>query len=238
MSKLHVSLDDTKGIFKAIRDGEKKSIFETRTLSFLQELHLKYDTEFTLYCTYADADYQLEDVTEIYRDEFMKHSKWLHFGFHCFRESDEISKQDLDQFVSNFTKFEEQIRRVTGQEEIGSILRLHGFQGNKMICSFLKEIGVQILLASDDERRNYFLDERQNHLLQTQRRVYDESLNIEFVKSCIRLEDAEDIMQDLIFRKREEDAIIPVFTHEWQMDYSEIRDKLEACCKWGAENNV
>lgn len=238
MSKLHVSLDDTKGIFKAISEGKLKSIFETRTLSFLQKLHLKYGTEFTLYCTYADSIYKLENVTEIYRKEFIEHSHWLHFGFHCFRESDEISKQDLNQFVLNFNQFQKQMWRITGQETNCSILRLHGFQGSKMICSFLKERGVQIFLGSDDDRQNYYLDEGQNESLKIKRRLYDGNLNIEFVKSCNRLEVAEDIMRELTFRKNEDDVLIPIFTHEWQMDNSEIREKLENCCKWGAENNV
>lgn len=237
MSSLHISLDDTKGIFKALLSEEYKSIFETRTLSFLQKLHLKYGSEFTLYCSYRDWSYQLSDVSDRYREEFESENTWLHFGFHCFDERAQLKNVELHQFISQFSLFEKQIERIVGQKDCATILRLHGFQGNKEILSFLKEKGVTIFLSSDDERQNYYLDENQNYILQNDRRFYDKDMNIEFVRSCVRLENANTIIEDLNFRKQRNDNLIPVYTHEWQMDNQEVRERLELCCEWGVEKS-
>ena len=46
MYNLHISLDDTKGIFKALSSGTFQSIFDTRTLNFLRRMHQLYGTKF------------------------------------------------------------------------------------------------------------------------------------------------------------------------------------------------
>ena len=227
MSRLHISLYDNKGIFKVLSLGKVNSIFETRTLYFLKKMHEEYGSVFDLYCTYSDGEYNLGKVPDCYMNEFMENASWLRFGFHCYNEREE-NKEDISDFKVHYEKFNIEIERVTGQ-----IIRIHGFKGNKEICDFLRKSGVKTLLASDDSRMNYYLDEVRNGKLLKERHLYDDVLGIEFVTSCVRLENAKDIIYEINKRYDMGDLLIPVFTHEWQMDREDIRNKLELCCKWG-----
>lgn len=232
MSRLHISLDDTKGIFKVLSLGKVSSIFETRTLDFLKEMHEEYGSVFDLYCTYSDGEYNLGKVLDDYADEFMENASWLRFGFHCYNEREE-NKEDISDFKVHYEKFNIEIERVTGQINFPKILRIHGFKGNKEICDFLRKSGVKTLLASDDSRMNYYLDEVRNGKLLKERHLHDDVLDIDFVTSCVRLENAKDIIYEIDKRYDMGDLLIPVFTHEWQMDREDVRNKLELCCKWG-----
>lgn len=68
MGRLHISLDDVKGIFKVLAEDSMDSIFETRTLAFLNKMHELYGMQIGLFCTYQDGNFSLEKVSEkIYR---------------------------------------------------------------------------------------------------------------------------------------------------------------------------
>ncbi len=236
MKILHISLDDTKGIFKAVCSNKMDSIFETRTLSFLKEMHIKYDAVFTLFCTYSDGAYEMSKVSDAYINEFKENSGWLRFGFHCYREDYEYIADSAEEFMKYYEMFQAQTARITGQAEPVKILRLHGFQGSLEMCRFLKEKGTAALLAADDGRNSYYLNEKENEDLRNLNYFYDKMTGLEFVKSCTRLENSTDVIQELDERKKGGGNLIPVFTHEWQMDRADIREKFELCCKWGVEN--
>ena len=57
MGRLHISLDDVKGIFKVLAEDSMDSIFETRTLAFLNKMHELYGMQIGLFCTYQDGNF-------------------------------------------------------------------------------------------------------------------------------------------------------------------------------------
>ena len=81
----------------------------------------------------------------------------------------------------HYEKFNIEIERVTGQINFPKILRIHGFKGNKEICDFLRKSGVKTLLASDDSRMNYYLDEVRNGKLLKERHLYDDRYRICYI---------------------------------------------------------
>ena len=236
MSEIHISIDDVKGIFKALIKESPSSVFETRTLAFLRDMHRKYGTTFTLYCTYQHDGYSLSGVTDKYRDEFISNSDWLKFGFHCYDEADDYSKAETDDFARKYNSFITEIKRVTGQNEELTALRIHGFAGNEDVCRVLWANGVEVLFASDDNRSNYYLTEQQNSNLNNKLQIFDAATGLKFYKSCTRLEKADEL-GEVIRRYRELQVdYVPVFTHEWLLDDAEIRGKLETICK--AETSI
>lgn len=72
MRQMYISLDDVKGIFKALISEKYNSIFETRTLNFLRAMHELYGVEVYLFCTYKDGKFSLENVSDRYMEEFRK----------------------------------------------------------------------------------------------------------------------------------------------------------------------
>lgn len=231
MCRISISLDDVKGIFRTLVNEELNSIFETRTLKFLKELHDKYGTSFELFCTYSHKDYCLANMTEKYKNEFKSNSDWLKFGFHCFEEDSAISDMCSTEFEMMFVDFIKHLNRVTGQDICLKQLRLHGFNGTKEICRILRKHGVVTLLASDDNRKNYYLNSKKNALLFEEGIYFDKEEDIRFVSSCVRLENNENIMNQISNKIDNKIDLIPIFTHEWQMDNETVRKRMEECCR-------
>ncbi len=231
MSEIHISIDDVKGIFKALINESFSSVFETRMLSFLREIHKDYGAIFTLYCTYQDAGYSLSKVSDKYRDEFIGNSDWLKFGFHCYDEADDYNNEKENEFRNKFCMFMEELDRVTGQANTPTSLRIHGFSGNEDICRFLKNRGVTVLFSSDDNRQNYYLTNQQNAILNKELHFCDEKTGLLFYKSCTRLEDMDDQNKEIKKYKERNVKYIPIFSHEWLMDSVNVRCKIENICK-------
>lgn len=82
--QLHFSIDDTIKIFQDLTQNEKEyeSIFENSILNFLWECHQKFGLKVSLYCYYEEGNFDLSTVPDTYREEFLKNSDWLQFGFH------------------------------------------------------------------------------------------------------------------------------------------------------------
>lgn len=152
MGRLHISLDDVKGIFKVLAEDSMDSIFETRTLAFLNKMHELYGMQIGLFCTYQDGNFSLEKVSEKYVDEFRRNQNWLTFGFHCYDENLTYDRDNLNDFQRHFDRFQKQIRRITGQKNTVDALRLHSFGGSLENCRFLREKGVKTLFTADDDR--------------------------------------------------------------------------------------
>ncbi len=238
MCKFHFSLDDVKGIFKALIEDNPDSIFETRTLGFLEKMHELYDIEIDLYCTYQHYWYCMKNVSDRYKKQFLDNG-WINFGFHCFDEERSICDYS-ENFEDEYGRFENDIYRITGQNDSGKVLRLHGFEGSKGICMFLKNKGMQYLLGADTNRNSYFLDKSANLRLQNELMYHDDNTGIDFIRSCTRLEDVKDAsfseFDKEIRRYYDKRAdLIPIYTHEWQLDKSEIRNLFENCCSISME---
>lgn len=232
MNDINISLDDVKGIFKVLSGGNMESIFETRSLAFLQQMHDRYDTRFILFCTCKDGNYALEKVPEKYLEEFLENADWLQFGFHCFEESDNYETENLQDFMVKLEYYAINIRRCTGQNGFPAVIRLHGFKGNRDIIGALRDRGVRIFFTSDDRRQNYYLNEEQCRELETNRKYYDANMDVSFIKSCTRLENSDEIVNELKRGMKFGKRVLPVFTHEWQMDREDIREKIRQCCKY------
>lgn len=240
MCKLHFSLDDVKGVFKALIEENPDSIFETRTLGFLEKMHELYNIDIDLYCTYQDRWYCLEDVPDRYRDEF-QNNNWLHFGYHCHDENLHIADYAYS-FGEKYRCFENALFNVTGQEKCGPVLRLHGFEGPQEVCMFLKKAGIDYLLGADVYRNCYYLNEDIMKLLQNNLSYFDRNTGLNFVRSCTILEN----VKEMKFSELEKEiglyldmqcSIIPIFTHEWQLDRVEVRKLFERCCIMSIEVN-
>ena len=60
MGRLHISLDDVKGIFKVLAEDSMDSIFETRTLAFLNKMHELYGMQIGLFCTVIPDQFRIK----------------------------------------------------------------------------------------------------------------------------------------------------------------------------------
>lgn len=233
MCRVHISLDDVKGIFKALSAETYDSIFDARTLKYLKSMHDLYGVEIHLFCTYRDEKYSIENVPDRYVHEFRKNLDWLKFGFHCYEEKSVYNEKDIIDFKYYFNKFQKQIKRITAQQESVTELRIHGFWGNKEIVRYLQKNGVTTLFTADDDRSSYYLDYSAEEILKTKGTYFDSQTRIKFVRSITRMENATDIVAEIQDKMELGWDTIAIFTHEWQMDCEDVRRKFEKCCALG-----
>lgn len=232
-AKMHFSIDDTKGIFKALaQNTAMSSIFDTRALGFLRKLHNSYGTEFTLLCMYQSKEFKLPEVPEIWKKEFLMNKDWLHFGFHSIDENSDYSEASAEEIRRDYNKLIKELSRITGEFRFDSMIRLHGFSGSINACRELKRIGINCLFTADDDRCSYFLNDDECSIVNDEGIYNDRLTNLKFCRSLTRLELSDHPVQELERAKDSQWELLSVFTHEWQLDRDVIRQKLEECCAW------
>lgn len=232
-TSIHISIDDVKGIFKFLSKEQPKSIFDTRTLNFLRELHVLYGAEFTLYCTMTDTGYEFCDFTDVYLHEFKKNIDWLHFGFHCYSEYEDVTLISVEEFSKRFVRFYDNVLRITGQSTPPDALRLHRFLGTQDICRYLKNSGVETLLTADDDRISYCLSEEEKKYINQNGELFCDRIQMIFRRSCTRLENTKDIIAEISKLKNAGWNRFYVFTHEIAVDRVCVRKEMIKCCKYG-----
>lgn len=231
--RVHVSLDDTKGCFKYLAaHPDTESIFDTRVLGFLKELHDEYGTGFTLLCIYKSGDFTLDQVSDRYQKEFLENRDWLHFGFHAYEENRDYSRAGAEQIQEEYQITMKHLKRITGADSFSKIIRLHRFAGNLEVCRALKELGIRCLLTADDERLSYYLETGLCRTVRQCGSYRDQEEGICFCRSLPRLEHCQNPAADMQMADEQGYPLISVFTHEWQMDRDEIKNRMRECCIW------
>lgn len=229
---MHISIDDVKGVFKALSARKLNSIFDTRTLGFLKTMHEKYNAEFDLYCTYTKGEYLFADLIDRYQKEFKENSAWLRFGMHCYSEQEDRGNY---LFVDDIDLFLRELNRITGQGKMSQFLRTHRFLGDREYCKALAEKGVSYLLTADDNRISYYLNEESTAILKEKGCWHDNETGIDFIKTAFRLENINNVHEEIMEYRKRKYPIIAIFTHECLMDSIDIRNKMEICCKYSME---
>lgn len=231
--KVHIFLDDTKGIFKYLAQQKGAcSIFDTRTLRFLRELHESFGVEFTMGCIYQSGNFTLEDVPEDYWREFSVNEEWLHMGFHSFDEEKDYAGVGMEETIYDYRCMMEQLQRITGMTEWAKVITMHKFAGSIEACRALHKMGIEGLVAADDSRMSYYLKAEAEEKLKQYGMVYDEKEDIRFYRALSRLENNPDIIGEINRAMEMDWEYIAVFTHEWQMDRADIRKRMYECCEW------
>lgn len=219
---IHISIDDTITVFKDITDNSDKynSIFDNEMLNFFKLMHNKYGAVFSLYCYYEDGDFNLSQCTDKFADEFAENSNWLKIGFHNLSGEGNLSDAKGEEAENDYQKVITQLIRITGSENcIDKIIRLQNFSGNKEAIDAINntENGIIGLLTADDDRLSYYLDETRNTYIDKHDTLEDD--NLYFVSTDLRLENTWNPYGDLVSISKDENQnkVIEVFTHEWQM---------------------
>lgn len=233
MPRVQISFDDVKGFFKyLVAHPDVESIFHTRFLGLLGELHEEYGTEFTLFCMCNSGEFSLHQVPDKYRGEFMAHADWLHLGFHAWDENSDYQNATKEQMIAEYEETMRELTRITGINIFSDLIRLHGFSGSREACRALKTKGVNKLLTADDGRVSYYLTEEECEEVCRKGGLKELSEGMEFYPSVQRLELCENPVQQLDMALEKGWQIISVFTHEWQMDEPCVQERLRECCRW------
>lgn len=233
----HLSFDDTIFLFKDLKENDYDSIFDNPTLSWYKNLHDKYGIKISCYVFYEYKDFNLSQVSDKYRREFMENSSWLRFGFHTINE---YTNYQSNEILLDYEKTINELERIVGSEAIDNIVRLHMFQGSYeeiRKISRLKNQPVIGLLTSDDCRQNYYLDDNENSYIYSHDEYFDKRNRLLFIRTDFRTENVENIDEEINeLSDTNQLGDLVVFSHEW-MQSDENKEKIEMICKYAAEND-
>lgn len=244
---VHFSLDDFILSFKDITENSKKydSIFDNKLFGHMKSLHDEYGIVFSCYCFYETEDFTLSDVTDKFAEEFFKNADWLKFGFHGHNGDTKYDQSKPDDAQNDYEQVINQLLRITGTDAcIDRVPRIHYYAGNEesLAAMINTQDGLQGLLTADDDRQSYYLDQNAEDNLDRQDMYYDSNHQLCFYTTDFRLEKVNDVSEALdqfqSLSNRDQDNILIVFTHEWQLTSKKSGWKMNKLLNVIAEQSV
>lgn len=228
--KVHFSIDDVFGSLRWLARNKCKSdeLYKSSTFEFINSLHKKYDAEVTLYCLCQDDGFTLRDVPDTWRDEFVRNSDWLKFGFHCNDYDSNYNSCSVEEFEYQYDEFVNQIIRIAGPDCLSDTLRLHFFSGNEDIRKYLSEKGIKILLCADDSRVSYGLSKDINNSVIENWNYIDTEMNMEYCRTLFRIEKMDDIkvIESYWEKCNKFEKAFTFFTHEVHLSNDDIKKRI------------
>lgn len=128
---VHFSVDDVLKSFGYLERINAVSIYESFVFSTLRDIHVRYNIPIDVYCMYKSGDCILSNISDRWKRELYETRDWLRFGFHAYSDDSNYNYVTEKEFEKQYTDFSREIKRITGQEELSEIIRLHYFSGNK-----------------------------------------------------------------------------------------------------------
>lgn len=232
---IHFSVDDWFEVFQELAKSEYKSIFEDNRLLFMKKIHEEEGAIFSCFCFFENANhsFSLEDVPNRFADEFSENSNWLKFGFHGLNKDSLYKTTDYETAKDDYYRVIKELYRITGSKNcIDTFPRIHFYSASLNACMAWKAgyFGIIGLLTSEDDRKNYYLDFFQNNQIKKKKFFFDNSTNISFCRTAMRLENEGDVTSRLIQLNRCDKPLI-IFTHESYLGNLSIQNKFKECAE-------
>ncbi len=246
---IHLSVDDTFEIFKDLARNAMyySSIFENPYLHFLEMLHTQYGLVASMYCFTEEGDFSLSNVPDIFCPDFTKSADWLKWGFHGRSRNSRYQYACGRKAQKDYSFAIRELLRITGSARCIDVApRLHFFAGTweciRAMCQ--SDHGLKGLFSADDDRLSYYLDATQSKLLKDYGLYYDQTMELFFFSTDIRLENIQSIakeranMEYCLFEKGRKNNGLHVFTHENRLANEEICQKIIDLCVFAQERSI
>ena len=114
-------IDDNVFLFTDLAKQRPKSAFDHFYLKALKKIHDKYGFKLTLNCFYRndhDKSFTLDQMPDIWKQEFIDNSDWLKFSFHAKSEFPDrpYLESSAEEFGKDFDDVYNEIVRFAGKE--------------------------------------------------------------------------------------------------------------------------
>ncbi|TLQ49273.1 hypothetical protein FEZ33_01165 [Ruoffia tabacinasalis] len=154
---MHISIDDTFSVLKdlTINASSYATLFDHADFAFMKSMHEQYGAVFSLYLfNQVNGDsFNLEAMTNKFKQEFSENSHWLKLGYHSDAEDTYANTLTDSALVANVKSVYAQIQRFASKDNIDLIPRFGFFSVNKSGLAALKAQGLIMgALTADDAR--------------------------------------------------------------------------------------
>lgn len=234
---IHFSIDDFIIVFEDLTINESiyNSIFDNSTLAWMKKMNNQYGVTFTCYVYFEKTNFNLDNCTRKFCEEFNENSDWLRFGFHSINENT-IYGNSQQNIISDYEKTIDCLCEIVSEDSIDNIIRLHGFQGTESEISELMRVTrepIVGLLTADDDRKSYYLDTQENDYIYSHDIYFDEELRLFFISTDCRIEFIGSVAEKVEEFKGEawnnQLSYLELFTHEWILNDVQ-KQKIEEFC--------
>ncbi len=255
---MHISFDEVEYSLMNLATSEYDSIYEEPFFAWMRELHETYGAKFSLY-TYTSVLTEHGSTLEKYQKEFADAKDWLKFGLHAEEKNMDFSAYTAEQGAAAWDRFVKEVVQITGtQDSVDRMPRLYTFAGSAEALTGMKDAtnGALGFLSADDDRSSYYLDAATNQYLYTNDYYIDQTNDLVFVATDLRLDWFEsDFTSQNAYRKPTKESAYEelklryqdeayedsrysyiVFGHEWQFynedGFIEEKDAGEIWKSW------
>ena len=258
--KYRFALDDNIWFLQNINENKDvfKSIFEDPYLNLLKSIHDKHNSKFHVniyYETPRHGGFNLSQMTDKFKDEFIANSNWLRFSFHA--NADKPSRPYLfasyEQAYFELDRVNKEIIRFAGEECLSStVLTLHWGDCSIETAKAFRDLGVRAIICEfmlntdDNADLRLYCDETQCSLLRKYGFLYDKETDLILFRHNSGIQRrAPEKIAEIMDRQLQESPLYEikdVCLHE-QYFYPEFKwyqnnyfEKLDATCQWCEEH--
>lgn len=245
----HLSLDDQFLCLKDITLNDYSSVFKSPYFKPLKELHDKYGCVFTLMLFKTDSitnpTWDISQTTTKYKDEFIKNSHWLKFGFHGVDFTTHPSDENDDVLLNYIKDVYNDIVSFSGECCIDTVPRLSFFSAKKEQVIKMKNNNlITGLLTADDKRTsNVGLGTNELWIMNNYDTYTDFKNNICYFRSEQRIDDSDMATRDDVisalnekYDDKNNSDIFIIFGHK--ITTNEMQERFKLVCEWIKEKNL
>jgi len=142
------TVDDNIRFLKELSEGSYHSIFEHPYPGMYRQMHEKYGLKVQLNLFYECKDFNLTQMTDRYRDEFIANADWLKLSFHSKKENHTPYRESGYQEVfDDCHNVHREVVRFASESALAKTTTIHCTRTTSDGLRALKDNGVRGLLG-------------------------------------------------------------------------------------------
>lgn len=138
------SVDDNIWFLRDLSFGHYSSIFEHPYLKVYKDLHDRYGAKFQLNIYYETEGFDLSQMTDKFKTEWIENSNWLRLSFHAKANAPESPylNASYEEAYEDCTKVHREIIRFAGREALDLYTTIHYCVASPDAVKAFKDAGI------------------------------------------------------------------------------------------------
>lgn len=138
------SVDDNIWFLRDLSFGHYSSIFEHPYLKVYKDLHDRYGAKFQLNIYYETEGFDLSQMTDKFKTEWIENSNWLRLSFHAKADAPEAPylNASYEEAYEDCTKVHREIIRFAGREALDLYTTIHYCVASPDAVKAFKDAGI------------------------------------------------------------------------------------------------
>lgn len=143
------SVDDNIWILRDLSKGNYSSLFDHPYLALYRSLHEKYGAKFQFNIYYETEDFDLSQMTDRFKAEWIANSNWLRLSFHARADAPPFpyAESSYEEAFEDCTRVNSEIIRFAGEETLDLFTTIHYCQASPDAVRAFRDAGLKGLVG-------------------------------------------------------------------------------------------